>query len=505
MVTTRQAQQEQPIPGQTFPTDSPATMKNSIGLALAFAFAGIRVAHADATIDSTNHYAWAANIGFTDWRPSTTDGVSVGPNSCAGFTYAANVGWIKMGTGTPANGITYSNTSATDFGVNCLAGAAGEKNLRGFAYGANIGWLNFEATGNPRVILSTGRLRGFVWSANCGWINLDDANVFVQSAAQPPTPTPTPTATPAPTSTPGATPGPSSTPTPTPGSSSTPTPVASPTSTPNATPTSTPSPTPIPGSHLANISTRMRVEAGDNVLIAGFIVEGNTNKRLLIRGIGPSLGAFGIADALQDPTLQLFSANTQVGANDNWPDNANAVEIITTGLHPSNIKESALLVTVAPGTYTAVLRGANNGTGVGLIEVYDLDASGSAKVINISTRGFVLTGENVMIGGLTITGSDRSQLVVRAIGPSLGAFGIPDPLADPFLEIHDGNGATIETNNNWRENQEAAALQSSGLAPSNDLESAILISVAPGNYTAVVRGADGGIGNGLVEVYKLSP
>ena len=249
----------------------------------------------------------------------------------------------------------------------------------------------------------------------------------------------------------------------------------------------------------------MRVEAGDNVLIAGFIVEGDTNKKLMIRGIGPSLGAFGIADALQDPTLQLFSGNTQVGANDNWPDNANAVEIIATGLQPSNIKESAVLVTVAPGTYTAVLRGANNGTGVGLIEVYDLDASGPAKVINISTRGFVLTGENVMIGGLTITGSERSQLVVRAIGPSLGAFGIPDPLADPFLEIHDGNGATIQTNNNWREDQEATALQSTGLAPSTDLESAILISVVPGNYTAVVKGADGGVGNAVVEVYKLSP
>jgi len=248
----------------------------------------------------------------------------------------------------------------------------------------------------------------------------------------------------------------------------------------------------------------MRVEAGDNVLIAGFIVEGNTNKRLLIRGIGPSLGAFGIADSLQDPTLPLFTDNTQLAANDNWPENANAAEIITTGLPPSNIKESALLVTVAPGTYTAILRGANNGTGVGLVEVYDLDVSGPAKVVDVSTRGFVLTGENVMIGGFIITGTDPSQLVVRALGPSLGAFGVPDPLADPFLEIHDGNGATIQSNNNWRDNQEAA-LQNTGLAPSTDLESAILISVAPGSYTAIVKGADGGVGNGLVEVYKLSP
>jgi hypothetical protein len=248
----------------------------------------------------------------------------------------------------------------------------------------------------------------------------------------------------------------------------------------------------------------MRVEAGDNVLIAGFIVEGTTNKRLLIRGVGPSLGTFGIADALQDPTLQLFSGNTQLGANDNWQDNPNAAEIITMGLPPANLKEAALLVTFAPGTYTAALRGADSGIGVGLIEVYDLDTSVPAKIINISTRGFVHTGENVMIGGFIITGTESSQLVVRAIGPSLGAFGVTNPLADPFLEIHDGNGVTIQSNNNWRDNQEAG-LQTTGLAPSDDLESAILLSVTPGTYTAILKGADGGVGNALVEVYKLSP
>ena len=248
----------------------------------------------------------------------------------------------------------------------------------------------------------------------------------------------------------------------------------------------------------------MRVEAGDNVLIAGFIVQGNTNKRLLIRGTGPSLAAFGISGALQDPTLQLFGGNTQLGANDNWPENPNAAEIITTGLQPSNVKESALLVTIAPGVYTAVLRGVNDGTGVGLVEVYDLDASGPAQVVNISTRGFVLTGHNAMIGGFIVTGTDPSWLVVRALGPSLATLGVPDPLADPFLEIHDGNGATIQTNDNWRDNQEAG-LKNTGLAPSNDAESAILISVVPGNYTAIVKSGDGGVGNGLVEVYKLSP
>jgi hypothetical protein len=249
----------------------------------------------------------------------------------------------------------------------------------------------------------------------------------------------------------------------------------------------------------------MRVEAGDNVLIAGFIIEGTTNKRILIRGVGPSLAPFGIPDPLLDPRLDLNGSDgSLVATNNNWPGNSNASEIVNSGLAPANSNESALLLSVAPGSYSAVLRGVNNTIGVGLVEVYDLDTNNLAKVVNISTRGFVHTGENVMIGGFIITGTESSQLVVRAIGPSLGAFGVPDPLADPFLEIHDGNGVTIQSNNNWRDNQEAG-LQSTGLAPSDDLESAILISVTPGTYTAIVKGADGGTGNGLVELYKFSP
>ena len=249
----------------------------------------------------------------------------------------------------------------------------------------------------------------------------------------------------------------------------------------------------------------MRVEAGDNVLIAGFIVQGEANKRILIRGIGPSLATFGIADPLQDPTLELnASGGALIASNDNWPENSNAAEIMTSGLAPLNPNESALLLSVAPGAYTAVLRGNDSATGIGLVEVYDLDAAGQAKVINISTRGFILTGDNVMIGGLIVTGDSASQLVVRAIGPSLGAFGVPHALEDPFLELHSGNGDIIFTNDNWQESQ-GQALQDTGLAPSHAKESAMLISLAPGHYTAVVRGADGGVGNGLVEFYKLTP
>ena len=177
---------------------------------------------------------------------------------------------------------------------------------------------------------------------------------------------------------------------------------------------------------------------------------------------------------------------------------------MTSGLAPLKPNESALLLVVAPGSYTAVLRGKGGSTGIGLVEVYDLDAGGAATVVNISTRGFVFTGENVMIGGLIVTGDDPSQLVLRGIGPSLRDAGVPDVLADPLLELHDGNGALIQANNDWRETQEIA-LQNTGLAPASNLESAILIAVPPGNYTAVVKSANGGTGNGLVEVYKLAP
>ena len=250
----------------------------------------------------------------------------------------------------------------------------------------------------------------------------------------------------------------------------------------------------------------MRVESGDNVLIAGFIVQGNGNKKVVIRGLGPALGAFGVTDPLRDPTLSLYesSTSTLLDTNDDWPNHPRAGEIVASQLAPANPSESALIAELAPGTYSAILRGKNNGTGVGLVEVYDLDPTGAAKMVNISTRGFVLTGENVMIGGLIITGTDPSQLVIRAIGPSLGAFGVPNTLADPFLELRDGNGALLQSNNDWRDSQEAG-LQATGLAPSDELESALLISVPPGNYTAIVKGAHGDVGNGLVEVYKLSP
>jgi hypothetical protein len=249
----------------------------------------------------------------------------------------------------------------------------------------------------------------------------------------------------------------------------------------------------------------MRVEAGDNVVIAGFMIGGTETKRIAIRGIGPSLAAFGVPDPLRDPSLELNADRTGfITANDNWPSNPNAREILVSGLAPVNPNESALLLSVAPGCYTVVLRGNADSSGTGLLEIYDLDARGPADVINMSTRGFVLAGDNVMIGGFIITGNDQARLVLRGIGPSLANHGVTDVLANPVLELRDGNGVLIQANNDWRDTQELA-LQDTGLAPEDNLESAILVTVPPGNYTAILKGADGGTGNGLFEVYKLQP
>src|SRR6476646_2148196 len=231
-----------------------------------------------------------------------------------------------------------------------------------------------------------------------------------------------------------------------------------------------------PNVRLLNIATRMRVLAGDRVLIAGFIVTGQQAKKVLVRGIGPSLTAFGIQDALANPILELHTADgSLLTSNDDWKDAPNAVAVMGTGLAPGNDLESAILQTLAPGAYTAILRGINDGIGIGIVESYDLDQSVPSKLANISTRGFVDIDDNVMIGGLIVNGTGTSSptVVVRAIGPSLIAFGIQDALLDPLLELHDGNGGLIAQNDNWKTLQEAQ-IQAAGLAPTDNRESAIL-------------------------------
>lgn len=260
-----------------------------------------------------------------------------------------------------------------------------------------------------------------------------------------------------------------------------------------------------PVSRLLNIATRVRVQTGDNVLIGGFIISGSGAKKVIVRAIGPSLQSNGapFPGRLADPMLELYrnGSDVPVAVNNDWKQNQAAVE--ATGLAPSNDRESAIVQTLDPGAYTAVLRGADGGTGVALVEAYDLDATGSSRLANLSTRGFVETGDNVMIGGVII-GPDaigRTGVVVRALGPSLKSR-IPNALADPTLELRDNNGSLVEANDDWQQSPRAAEISASGLAPTNPAESAILIPSLPsGPYTAIVAGK-GMSGVGLVEVYN---
>ncbi len=265
-------------------------------------------------------------------------------------------------------------------------------------------------------------------------------------------------------------------------------------------------------SRLLNISTRAHVQTGDRVLIAGFIITGTGPKRVIIRGLGPSLS--GVGATLADPTLELHRGSATLATNDNWKTQSNGTsqqaEIEATTIPPTNNLESAIVATLNPGTYTAILKGKNNGTGVGLVEVYDLTAAGSSNFANISTRGLVGTGNDVMIGGVIVGGGNSvgSRVAVRAIGPSLTSAGIQAALRDPTLDLHNGNGVTIATNDNWKLNDQThqsqeAEVRATGIAPTNDFESTIVTTLAPGNYTAVVRGKNNTIGVALVETYNL--
>ena len=334
-----------------------------------------------------------------------------------------------------------------------------------------------------------------------------------------PTPSPTPTATATATATPRTTPTPTPTATatatvaPTPTPSPTPTATATATATPTATATATatatvaptPTPTPIPASQATNLSTRMRVQTGDNVGIGGFIVTGTAPKHVLLRAIGPSLTQFGVPNVLADPVLELHSPGTFATiTNDNWRDDPlQAALIQATGIPPTNDLESAIDATLNPGAYTAIVRGKNNTSGVALIEVYDLSQAVLAKLANISTRAFVSTGDNIVIAGFMLgdhNGDDR--IVVRGLGPSLTAAGVANALADPMLELRDGNGVLLASDNNWQDNPaQAAELAAAGLAPTNQLESAIAATLAPGLYTALLSGMNNSSGIGLVEVY----
>ena len=260
---------------------------------------------------------------------------------------------------------------------------------------------------------------------------------------------------------------------------------------------------PTPLSQPVNISTRSAVQLGDQVTIGGFIITGVTPKKVIIRALGPSLQPFGVTNVLLDPELELHGPNGAfITSNDNWS-STQANEIINSGYAPGSHLESAVITTLSAGAYTAILRGHNATTGVGLIEVYDLDPGADSQLVNISTRGLVQTGEQVMIGGFILGGPDGgSRVVIRAMGPSLTSFGVAGALSDPALALYNSSGTLIASNNNWKDTQRVA-IQATGLAPADDREAAIMEILHPGGYTAIVRGVGNTTGTSLVEVYNI--
>lgn len=444
----------------------------------------------DLTVTSTNTP--------TPTPPPKTDTVIYGQSSSGGIFAGASV----YDTATlNANGGAYSSPTGTItfhvFGPNDATCSAtpiftSTTTVNGFG---NYQSKSFTPTKNGTYYWITsysGDANVNPSSTHCN----DYGQSFTVSGGGGSTPTPTPTGTPTPT------------PTPTPSPTIRPTPTATP------YPSATATPTPTPAAQPLNISTRMEVLSGDNVLIAGFIVTGPPygSKKVMIRGLGPSLTKAGVPNALSDPLLELRGPNGYLLTNDNWQQASNAGDI-PQGFQPTDPRESVIVALLPIGSqglakYTATVRGAHGEQGVGLVEAYDLDSPSPAagQFANISTRGFVDQGANVMIGGFILGGSTRgSKVLIRAIGPSLPVSGA---LADPTVTIYNRQGTKVASNDNWKiddatgRSQEAAIVATT-VPPTKDNESAVLSSFAPGAYTAIVAGKAGGTGIGLVEVYNL--
>ena len=292
-------------------------------------------------------------------------------------------------------------------------------------------------------------------------------------------------------------------PTPPPLPTATPTPTSTPSPTASPTPSSTPTPTPSPPTKAINLSTRMRVQTGDNVGIGGFIISGTISKHVLLRAIGPSLTQLGVPNALADPVLELHGPGAfPTVTNNNWRDTQEQ-QILATGIAPTNNLESAIDANLPPGAYTAIVRGNGDSSGVALVEVYDLNQAVDARLANISTRALVGTDDNIVIAGFMLGGnSNYDRIIVRGLGPSLSALGVPGALADPTLQLRDANGSLLFVNNDWQENpDQVVEINAAGLAPTNNLESAMAVTLPPGPYTALLAGLNNGTGIGLVEVY----
>jgi len=262
---------------------------------------------------------------------------------------------------------------------------------------------------------------------------------------------------------------------------------------------------PTVGPQVLNLSTRGLVSVGDNVLIGGFIVTGPGPKSVVLRALGPSLSGFGLSGVLADPVLSVYnSSRTLIASNDNWREDIGAAYMVQNGLAPGNSAESAtLLQNLAPGAYTVIVTGKDPTPGISLVELYDISPLANSKLVNMSARGSVGTGDSVLISGFIVGDVESATVVVRALGPSLAAFGVSGVLSDPTLTIQDSRGTVIASNDNWQDNINAIDIRKNALSPPNALESALVLHLPAGSYTAIIRGANGATGNALAEVYTL--
>ncbi len=257
-----------------------------------------------------------------------------------------------------------------------------------------------------------------------------------------------------------------------------------------------------------NLSVRARVGTGNDFLFSGFINVGTAPKKVILRARGPSLQPLGVNDFLPDPLLELHaSGGALITSNDNWKDNsaADQQDLTNNNLAPTNDLEPAIVRSIQPGTYTAIVKGQNNGTGVAVLEVYDVEPTSASRLGNVSGRALVLTQTDVLISGFIVGNNiGASKVVIRGLGPSLTQSGVTNPLPDPTLEVRDNNGFLVIANDNWQDDaSQSAQISADNLAPSNPLESAVATSLLPGTYTAVVAGKNGSTGIGVVEVYNL--
>ena len=253
-----------------------------------------------------------------------------------------------------------------------------------------------------------------------------------------------------------------------------------------------------------NLSTRGTVSIGDNVLIGGFIITGSEPKTILLRALGPSLGSFGVSHPVRDPVLRVYnSSHTLIATNDNWQSDPHNADIQKSGLAPTNLLESATLQTLAPGAYTVIVTGKDPSPGTGLVELYDLSPRSNSNLVNMSTRGSVGTDDDVLISGFIVGDVGSATVIVRALGPSLTSSGVNGVLTNPTLTIYDSTGSPIASNDNWQDDPNAIYVQRNGLAPPNPSESALVLHLPAGAYTAIVRGVDGGTGVALAEVYTI--